>query len=78
MGDWQHAARLFGASEAMLKAAGTTLWPSNRPDYDRYVSLARSKTDEGNFYASWVEGRGMSPEAALALAKEPVQDTTAA
>jgi non-specific serine/threonine protein kinase len=75
MGDWQGAARLFGASEALLQAAGTTLWPSNRPDYERSVTTARARTDEGNFYAAWVEGRSMSLEAALDLAKEPVAAT---
>ena len=77
MRDWQRAARLYGASEALLKAADTTLWPSNRPDYDRYVAVARSRTDEGNFYAAWVEGRAMSLEAALGLAKEPVEAVSA-
>jgi sugar (pentulose or hexulose) kinase len=70
MGDWQRAARLFGAAEALLKAAGTTLWPSNGPDYDRNVAASRSHTDESNFYVAWVEGRAMSVTDALDLAKD--------
>jgi hypothetical protein len=77
MGDWQRAARMFGASEALLQAAGTTLWPSNRADYDRNVATARAQTDEGNFYAAWVEGRAMSQETALYLAKVAVQPVAA-
>ena len=77
IGDWQRAGRMFGASEALLKAAGTTLWPSNRPDYERNVATARALTDEGNFYAAWVEGRAMSQEAAVELAKEPAEPVAA-
>jgi predicted ATPase/Tfp pilus assembly protein PilF len=76
-GDWQRAARLFGAAEALLTREGTTIWPSNRPDYERAVARARTGTDEGNFYAAWVEGRGMSLDAALELALEPAETAAA-
>jgi non-specific serine/threonine protein kinase len=35
------AARLFGAGEAALEALGSTIWSSNRADYQRWARIAR-------------------------------------
>ncbi len=62
------AARLLGAAEALLAAAGTTIWTSNRDDYERDLAAARAQLDEGAFAAAWAEGRAMSLELTVGYA----------
>ena len=51
------AAQLFGAGEAGLEALGSQLWPSNRPEYERFVTLVRAALPPAEFAASWAAGR---------------------
>ena len=51
------AVRLFGAGEAALEALGTQLWPSNRPDYERWYARARSSLAAPAFARARAEGR---------------------
>jgi predicted ATPase len=64
----QRAARLFGASEAILKSNNLSLWPSNVTDYKHYVAAARRLADEEAFIKAWREGQALSMEQALSLA----------
>jgi predicted ATPase len=54
------AARLFGATEALFEAAGSSLAPADQAEVDRYVALAREQLDEADFAAAWAEGRAMT------------------
>src|SRR5207248_2739765 len=65
------AARLWGAAEALREVLGTPLPPVACADYERAVAAARTTSGERAFAVAWAEGRGMSPEQALA-ARGPV------
>ena len=67
-GDPERAARLLGASEALLETMGVGLQPADQAEADRYVAAVRERLDEGTFEAAWAEGRAMSLEEAVAYA----------
>ncbi|HEX6508124.1 MAG TPA: helix-turn-helix domain-containing protein [Chloroflexota bacterium] len=71
------AARLFGAGDAALEDLGAQLWPSNRPDYDRWVSQAKAELSVSAFEAMWSRGRRMSLSDAITLALERKDGATA-
>ncbi len=64
----QAAARLLGASEALLEAMGIVMHPVERSEIDRDVAAVREQLDEATFEAAWAEGRAMSLEEAVAYA----------
>lgn len=65
------AVRLLGAAEAMRDAVGAPLPPVERASYTRSIDAARASLGRESFNRAWSEGRGMSPEQALALAGQP-------
>jgi tetratricopeptide (TPR) repeat protein len=65
----ERAARLFGAVEALLDAADATFEPADQADHDRLVAATRAALGEEAFAVAWAEGRALSAEAAIALAK---------
>jgi hypothetical protein len=60
----EHAARLFGATEAVREALGAPVPPSERADYERHVAAVRAALDA----AAWAAGRAMALEDAIVLA----------
>ena len=62
------AARLWGASDALLATVGGTLVPTIGWIRDRYFEPARAALGAGAFEAARAEGRAMQPERAIALA----------
>jgi predicted ATPase/DNA-binding XRE family transcriptional regulator len=68
LGQARHAARLFGAEEALREAIGAPLPPADQAEYRRYVSEARAMLDDCDFDAAWAEGRAMTLEQAVAFA----------
>jgi predicted ATPase/DNA-binding CsgD family transcriptional regulator len=64
------AARLFGAGEAALQVLGTQLWPSNRPDYERWSTRARGSLAAPAFGRASTEGRRWPLELAVTFALE--------
>lgn len=64
------AARLFGAGDAALEELGTQLWPSNRPDFERWLARARRGLAGRDFDRAWADGRLLSLEQAIVLALE--------
>ncbi len=64
----RRAAALFGAAEALREAMTAPLPPASRPEYDRHVSLARSRLDDAAFQEAWARGRSMALEEALSYA----------
>lgn len=64
------AARLFGAAEAIRESVGAREPRSDQAAYDRSVSSLRGSLGEDGFATSWDEGRAMSPEEAIAFARE--------
>jgi DNA-binding CsgD family transcriptional regulator len=78
-GEHERAARLFGAAEAAREAAGVSVLPSTRADYDHGVAAASAGLGEAAFAAAWAEGKAMPPKLAveLALHHPPLPDDDA-
>ncbi len=64
----QVAARLLGATDALLKTSGVVLEPADRADYDRKIEHTRAQLDEGAFAMAWDEGKAMPLNEAIAYA----------
>lgn len=63
------AARLIGASEAILEKIGHFLEPIDRADRDAIVADVRAKLDEATWQKSHVEGQAMTLDEAIAYAR---------
>jgi hypothetical protein len=63
-----HAARLFGAAEALRAAIGSPIPPIERAEYERAVAASRTALGEAAFAAAWAEGRAMTLERAVEFA----------
>jgi DNA-binding CsgD family transcriptional regulator len=59
------AARLFGAGEAALDVLGSTVWPSNRADYQRWARIARGALGDEAWTAAWTTGGRLGAESVL-------------
>jgi tetratricopeptide (TPR) repeat protein len=68
LGEPQRAARLLAAVDAMRMAIHLPIGDADRPQYDRYVTAAKSATDSDSFAAAWREGAAMTLEQAIELA----------
>ncbi len=66
----RHAARLWGAAEALREAIGAPIYPVYRASYEQALAHARATLGEQAFRNAWAEGRSMTPEQVLA-AREP-------
>ena len=60
--DALHAARIFGAAEALRETLGAPLFPSYRDHYQRGITAARAQLDDQTFVAAWAEGQAMTLE----------------
>jgi tetratricopeptide (TPR) repeat protein len=60
------AVRLWGAAEKLREAVGALTPFTEHSGYEHLVAIARSQLGKGLFAAGWAEGRGMTPEQALA------------
>jgi hypothetical protein len=65
---WERAARLLGAAEAVCADLGTALPVAIAEEYGRTVRGARSALGEEAFAAAWAEGRAMSLDDAIRYA----------
>jgi len=65
----EHAARLFGAAEAICETMGVDVpSPAWRALNGRDLADAREQLDAGTFDAAWAEGRAMTLEEVVAEA----------
>ena len=67
-GEFETAARLFGAGQGALEALGTQIWPSNRPDYEHWLFQTRTELPTLQFESMWSEGQKLSPDEAVKCA----------
>ncbi len=67
-GQVERAARLCGASEAMLESIGSRLDLMDREEYERTLSVVREELGDGRYEELIPEGRRMSPEQAAEYA----------
>jgi predicted ATPase/DNA-binding CsgD family transcriptional regulator len=68
LGQPEQAARLFGAASAAIEAAGTSIWPVDRVDYERNLAAVRARLGDVAFAAAWETGRALPPARAVAEA----------
>ncbi|HEU5099433.1 MAG TPA: tetratricopeptide repeat protein, partial [Roseiflexaceae bacterium] len=64
----EQAARLFGATEALLEITGLRLEPFEQSEHDQHIAVARAQLDKAAFAAAWAAGRTMPLEQAIAEA----------
>ncbi|MBO0885087.1 MAG: tetratricopeptide repeat protein, partial [Mycobacterium sp.] len=69
-----HAARLFGAGEALREEVGTPTWPPRRMMYAQALATVRDVLGQVEFDAAWAEGRVMTPERAITYALQYVNE----
>jgi predicted ATPase/class 3 adenylate cyclase len=67
-GQFERAARLFGAADALRETLEVHLSVSERGEYERDQSIVHSALGEGPFAAAWAEGQTMTLEGALEYA----------
>ena len=67
LGQFERAARLLGAAEALRDALGIPLWPADQPDHDFAVAETHlALGSEAALAASWAAGRAMPVEGVVA------------
>jgi tetratricopeptide (TPR) repeat protein len=66
--NYQRAARLFGAAEAMREPVDSQIDLVDQPEYQRQVAALREQLDESTFTKAWAEGREMSIDQAIEYA----------
>jgi predicted ATPase/serine/threonine protein kinase len=69
-GHADRAARLWGASDALLQRVGGSLNPTVAWIRDRYIEAVKTSLGPGSFETARAEGRAMSPAQAVALARQ--------
>ncbi len=70
-GQAAHAARLFGAAEALYETIGSPIITyRDRGEYERNVAAARAQLGEATFNAAWAEGRAVTLEQAMTEAEQ--------
>jgi predicted ATPase/DNA-binding SARP family transcriptional activator len=62
-----HAARLFGAAEALEEVSGLPVARWEQAEWERAIGSIRSALGEAEFAAAWAAGRRLTPEEALAF-----------
>lgn len=68
------AARLFGAAEALRISIGAPISPVDRAEHEDAVATARRTAGNQAFAIAFDEGRGLSLDAAVALALEETDE----
>jgi hypothetical protein len=65
-----HAAQLAGAAEGLKEAIGFTSWADTSSLVQAVQQHIRSRVDEESWKAAWTEGRALTVEQAIDLAKQ--------
>src|SRR5262249_17515832 len=60
------AARLFGAGDTLLARLGSTVWPSNRADYQHWLRIVQGALGEQAWHAEYTTGGLLGLEGVLA------------
>jgi predicted ATPase/DNA-binding SARP family transcriptional activator len=70
LGQPHKAARLLGAAASLRRAMKVPVPAVNRARHERELAAVRGALDQAAFEAAWQEGEAMSPEEAVAYAKD--------
>jgi predicted ATPase/DNA-binding CsgD family transcriptional regulator len=73
----ERAARLLGAADAVLRAAGAQITPANVGDYRRGLAAAQARLGPAPFMTAWSRGQAMLSEQAIAYAVATADDLRA-
>ena len=68
----RRAAVLLGAAERLREEAGAGMLAIERAEYDSRLTLVRESLDTADFERAWAEGRAMSTDDAVTLARSVV------
>ena len=71
--DWEHAARVFGAVEALTAASGIASRPAHRAANERLLATIRTHLDASEFAAAWDAGTALSLEQVIAQALQAAE-----
>jgi tetratricopeptide (TPR) repeat protein len=71
--DYEEAARLYGAAEALRDQSGYLLEPLPRTEYEEAIALVRAQLDPAVFEAAWAEGQAMTEAEVVTSALNYVQ-----
>jgi len=74
LGTPERAARLLGASFAVLEANGSAFQPSDLPEIEEYIRITRELLGVAAFDEAWAAGRVMTLAEAVELALTPVPE----
>jgi predicted ATPase/DNA-binding CsgD family transcriptional regulator len=68
------AARLFGAGDAALEVLGSTVWPSNRADYQHWQRIARAAIGTHVWDDAWTSARALGVDRLIdeLLSNDPI------
>jgi hypothetical protein len=69
LGEWQHAARLYGAAEAQKEQIGYHREPADEAFLEPFIARTRRALGESAFAPAEAAGRGLSYEGALSEAR---------
>jgi predicted ATPase/transcriptional regulator with XRE-family HTH domain len=58
-GQWERAARLFGAAAGLRESLQAPLAPAERGQYERSLAVARAQGDPARWEAAWAEGQAL-------------------
>jgi hypothetical protein len=68
LGESKKAARLLGASDALMAEMGFDHQPSDLPEMAKFSADVKSQLDEATFNAAYAEGQAMNLAQAVAYA----------
>jgi hypothetical protein len=63
-----HAARLFGAAQAVRDHLGIIRHPHEQPEHEAWIAALRQSLGDARFTAEWEAGRALSWEVAISCA----------
>jgi non-specific serine/threonine protein kinase len=66
-GEPERAAKLLGASQALLDGMGIERQTADQHEINRVLASLHKQLDEATFKKAWTEGQAMSPEQAIAF-----------
>jgi tetratricopeptide (TPR) repeat protein len=66
-GEYEQAARLFGAAEILVETSGAKLDPINQTAYEQKLAVLRTSLEETKLVRAWQMGRNLSVEQAITL-----------
>jgi predicted ATPase/class 3 adenylate cyclase len=70
VGQWERAARLLGAAEALREAADTPMLIYEQNEYDQYIARLKEGAERNQLEKAWGDGRQLGMAEAVAFALE--------